>query len=172
MNRFSLCLFILTIFISGVITSCNKQDQNKPEDVLKQFLAADLVGDHKKAYSFLSSTNKNNKPFEQYVSEKSKHTNSELANLFIENTTHLIENVEIDGDNAKIRVDTTTVDLEIITKEVANASLEAARMGKSFQDIQDDIVEKYKKQALPLNNYKSNHTLIKEKDGWKVLLNY
>ncbi|HSG32621.1 MAG TPA: hypothetical protein VLB82_13875, partial [Thermodesulfobacteriota bacterium] len=102
MNRFRLCLCILAIFISGVFTSCDKLDQNKPEDVLKQFLAADLVGDHKKAYSFLSLANKKNKSLEQYVSEKSKHSNSELADLFIENTTHLIENVEIDGDNAKI----------------------------------------------------------------------
>jgi len=79
--------------------------------------------------------------------------------------------VEVNGNTANIKVDTTTVDLNIITREFTNAAFKAATTGKSFEDIQKDIVAKYKKQDLPLNNYKSNHKLIKEGNKWKVVLN-
>jgi len=108
---------------------------------------------------------------EQYISEKSKYYDSELAKLFIDKTTHKIINVEVNGNTANIKVDTTTVDLNIITREFTNAAFKAAATGKSFDDIQNDIAKIYKKQDLPLNTYKSNHKLIKEGNKWKVVLN-
>jgi hypothetical protein len=154
-----------------IISGCDNIFQSKPEDVLSEYLQADLVGDNKKAYSYVSAKDKKNKSLEQYISEKSKHSDSELAKLFIDKTTHKIINVDISGNTANIKVDTITVDLEIITREFANAALKAATTGKSFEDIEKDIVEKYKKQDLPLNTYKSNHKLIKEGNHWKVVLN-
>ena len=79
--------------------------------------------------------------------------------------------MEVNGNTANIKVDTTTVDLNIITKEFTNAAFKAATTGKSFDNIQNDIAQKYKKQDLPLNTYKSNHELIKEGNKWKVVLN-
>jgi hypothetical protein len=171
MNKFRIYILLLSAFSVLIVSACDKLFPSKPEDVLSEYLQADLVGDHKKAYSYISTTDKKSKSLEQYISGKSKYSHTELTKLFIENTTHKIENVEIDGDNAQIRVDTTTVDLEIITKEFANAGMRAVTTGKSFHDIQKDIAEKYKTQQLPLNNYKSNHQLIKEDNRWKVVLN-
>ncbi len=171
MNKLRIYLKVFLIFSIFLVASCDSIFQSKPEDVLSEYLQADLVGNHKKAYTYLSSNDKKNKSLEQYIGEKSKHSDSELAKLFIDKTTHKIVNVEINGNTANIKVDTTTVDLNIITREFTNAAFKTATTGKSFQDIQKDIVAKYKKQDLPLNNYKSNHKLIKEKDGWKVMLN-
>ena len=172
MNNIRTCLYVFLVLLVFPISGCDEIFQSKPEDVLSEYLQADLVGDHKTAYTYLSIDNKKNKSIEQYISEKSKHSGSELAKLFIDKTTHKIVSVDVNGDTASIKVDTTTVDLNIITREFANAALKAATTGKSFEDIQKDIVEKYKKQDLPLNDYKSNHKLIKEKDAWKVVLNF
>jgi len=45
--------------------------------------------------------------------------------LFIDKTTHKIINVEVNGNTANIKVDTTTVDLNIITREFTNAAFKA-----------------------------------------------
>ena len=170
MNKLRIYLKVFLIFSIFLVASCDSIFQSKPEDVLSEYLQADLVGDHKKAYTYLSTNDKKNKSLEQYIGEKSKHSDSELAKLFIDKTTHKIINVEVNGNTANIKVDTTTVDLNIITREFTNAAFKAATTGKSFQDIQKDIVEKYKKQDLPLNTYKSNHKLVKEGNKWKVVL--
>ncbi|NIP38283.1 MAG: hypothetical protein GWO07_03670 [Candidatus Dadabacteria bacterium] len=172
MNKFKYLFQVFIALLVLSISGCDGLFESKPQDVLIEYLNADTMGDHKKAYSHISSENKKNKPYELYAAEKSKYSYSELAKLFIENTTHKIENVEVSGDTAKIRVDTTTVNMEFITREIANAGFRAATTGKTFIDIQKDLAEKYKTQKLPLHNYKSNHKLIKEKDGWKVVLNY
>jgi len=172
MNKISIYYKLFILFSVLIISGCDSIFQSKPEDVLSEYLKADLVGDHKKAYTYLSSNDKKNKSLEQYIGEKSKHSDSELAKLFIDKTTHKIVNVEINGNTANIKVDTTTVDLNIITREFTTAAFKAATTGKSFQDIQNDIAEKYKKQVLPLNTYKSNHKLIKEDNKWKVVLSF
>ena len=171
MNKLRIYLKVFIIFSIFLVASCDSIFHSKPEDVLSEYLQADLVGDHKKAYTYISSKDKKNKSLEQYIGEKSKHSDSELAKLFIDKTSHKIINVEVNGNTANIKVDTTTVDLEIITREFTTAAFKAAATGKSFDDIQNDIVEKYKKQDLPLNTYKSNHKLIKEDNKWKVILN-
>jgi len=171
MNKLRIYLKVFIVFSILIISGCDNIFQSKPEDVLSEYLQADLVGDNKKAYTYLSSKDKNNKSLQQYIGEKSKHSDSELAKLFIDKTSHKIINVEVNGNTANIKVDTTTVDLNIITREFTNAAFKAATTGKSFQDIQNDIVEKYKKQDLPLNTYKSNHKLIKEGNKWKAVLN-
>ncbi len=171
MNKLRIYLKVFLIFSIFLVASCDSIFQSKPEDVLSEYLQADLVGDHKKAYTYLSTNDKKNKSLEQYIGEKSKHSDSELAKLFIDKTTLKIINVEVNGNTAIIKVDTTTVDLEIITREFTTAAFKTAASGKSFDDIQNDIVEKYKKQDLPLNTYKSNHKLIKEENKWKVVLN-
>ena len=170
MNKLRIYLKVFLVFSIFLVASCDNIFQSKPVDVLSEYLQADLVGDHKKAYTYISSKDKKNKSFEQYISEKSKHSDSELAKLFIDKTSHKIINVEVNGNTANIKVDTTTVDLGIITREFANAALKAAASGKSFQDVENDIAQKYKKQDLPLNTYKSNHKLIKEDGKWKVVL--
>ena len=171
MNKLRIYLKVFLIFSIFLVASCDSIFQSKPEDVLSEYLKADLVGDNEKAYFHLSSNDKKNKSLDQYISERSKHYDSELAKLFIGKTTHKIINVEVNGNTANIKVDTTTVDLNIITKEFTNAAFKAAATGKSFNDIQNDIAKKYKKQVLPLNTYKSNHKLIKEGNKWKVVLN-
>lgn len=171
MNKFKIYFQLLIAFSALIVSGCDNLFPSKPEDVLSEYLAADLVGDHKKAYSYISARDKKSKSLEQYISEKSKHTDSELTKLIIDKTTHKIINVDIDGNSAIIKVDTTTVDLNIITREFTNAAIKSATTGKSFQDTEKDIVEKYKTQDLPLNNYISNHKLIKEGNKWKVVLN-
>ncbi len=171
MNKFKIYYKLFIVVSVIIISGCDSIFQSKPEDILSEYLQADLVGDNEKAYTYLSSKDKKNKSLQQYISEKSKHSDSELAKLFIDKTSHKIVNVEVNGNTANIKVDTTTVDLEIITREFTNAAFKAATTGKSFDDIQNDIVEKYKKQDLPLNTYKSNHKLIKEGNEWKVVLN-
>ena len=171
MNKVKIYLKVFIVFSILLVASCDSIFQSKPEDVLSEYLKADLVGDNKKAYSYLSSNDKKNKSLEQYIGEKSKHSDSELAKLFIDKKSHKIINVEVNGNTANIKVDTTTVDLNIITREFTTAAFKAATTGKSFDDIQNDIVKKYKKQELPLNTYKSNHKLIKENNEWKVVLN-
>jgi len=171
MNKFKIYYKLFIVFSVLIISGCDSIFQSNPEDVLSKYLEADLIGDHKKAYSYISSKDKKNKSLQQYISEKSKHSQSELLKLFIDKTTHKILDVELNGNTANIEVGTATIDLKIITNEFVNASLKAVSSGKSFQDIQKDIAEKYKNQDLPLNTYKSNHKLIKENNEWKVVLN-
>ena len=135
-----------------------------------KYLKADLVGDHNKAYDYISAQDKKKKSLQQYVSEQSKNDGSEFIKLIIDKTTFKILNEQVNGNVANIEVATTTVDLNIIANEFANAALQAAA-GKTFEDIQQELAAKYKKQDLPLNTYKSSYTLVKENNKWKVLLN-
>lgn len=166
LSRFCIALSLIVNLILNM--GCDDLMNSKPEAVLSEYIQADMVADYQKAYSLLSSNYKKSKPFDVYVSEKSKHANNELTKMFIDKTTFKIVNVDIKDDIAYLKVDTTTVNLEIITREFANAAFSAARTGKSFDDIQRDFVEKYKTQNIPLHNYISNHTLIKEDGQWKV----
>lgn len=167
--RLSRFCIALALIINPILNmGCDDVINSKPEAVLSEYIQAALSGDLQKAYSFLSSNYKKSKPFDVYVSEKRKHADSKLTKMFIDKTTFKIVNVDVKNDIASVKVDTTTVDLEIITREFANAAFGAARTGKSFDDIQKDFAEKYKTQDIPLHNYISNHTLIKEGGQWKV----
>lgn len=171
MNKFKINSKLLIIFSIFILAGCENLFQSKPQDVLIKYLEADLVGDHNKAYSYISAEDKKKKSLEQYIIEKSKNDGSQLLELIIDKTTFKILNEKINGNTANVEVATTTVDLNIITNEFANAALQAAARGKSFEDVQSEIAEKYKKQQLPLNTYKSSYNLIKENNEWKVLLN-
>ena len=76
MNNIRTCLYVFLVLLVFPISGCDEIFQSKPEDVLSEYLQADLVGDHKTAYTYLSIDNKKNKSIEQYISEKSKHSGS------------------------------------------------------------------------------------------------
>ena len=160
-------LILLSVFI---LAGCENLFQSKPEDILLKYLKADLVGDHNKAYYYLSSRDKRKKSLQQYIGDQSKNDGSELIKLLIDKTKFKILNEQLNGNVARVEVETTTVDVNIITNEFANAALHADN-GKSFENIQREIAKKYKKEGLPLNTYKSSYNLVKENNKWKVLLN-
>jgi len=171
MNKFKINSKFLIIFSIFIFTGCENIFQSKPQDVLIKYLEADLVGDHKKAYNYISAQDKKKKSLEKYIREKSKNDGSELLKLIIDKTTFKILNEKINGNTANVEVATTTVDMNIITNEVANAAMQAATTGKTFEDVQSEIAEKYKKQQLPLNTYKSSYNLVKQENKWKIVLN-
>ncbi len=73
MNKFKIYYKLFIVVSVIIISGCDSIFQSKPDDVLREYLKADLVGDHKKAYTYLSTIDKKNKSLEQYISEKSKH---------------------------------------------------------------------------------------------------
>ena len=52
------------------LLACNNIVKHKPEDILIEYLKADMVGDFEQAYSYISKRDKNHKSLEKYISEK------------------------------------------------------------------------------------------------------
>jgi len=58
MNKYKINSKLLIIFSIFILTGCENLFQSKPQDVLIKYLEADLVGDHNKAYSYISAEDK------------------------------------------------------------------------------------------------------------------
>ena len=151
---------------------CNRNTQSGPETVLTKYLQSVYSGDYDTAYKYISSVDTRKKKLQKYKKENSGYSDKDLTKLIADNTTFKILSMNVEDNTATAEVETITVDVNIITNEIANAGMNAALSGKSFEDIQRETALKYKSQKLPLNTYNSTFNLVKENGEWKVLLNW
>lgn len=138
-----------------------------PENALTDYLDASLKGQPDKAYTYLSAADQKAQPFEDY---KAKHTapKSPLTQLVIDNVSYKILEIQEDGDSAKAKVEVTMPDLKALTKEGIKLAFAGSMDGKTPEDIQADIVEKYKTQEMPMSTEIRTLDLLKEDGEWKV----
>lgn len=171
-NHHNSTSYLILMLLILAAAGCNNNPQSGPEKVLTKYLQSYYSGDYDSAYKYICSKDSKKKSLQKFKNENAGYSDKELTKLIADNTSFQIKSSDIIDNTATIEVVTTTVDVNIITNEFANAGMNAALSGKSFDDIQRKIAQKYKSQKLPLNSYYSTFNLVKENGEWKVNLNW
>ena len=168
-------LIFLTVIFSIITYGCNKIEdfaEPSPKEALNGYLSALLKDRHKKVYSFVSSEDKKVKTLGVYVSEKSENTNS-LTSIIANKSSFSIVAVDKTGDKATAEVKLTYPDMGIVLKDFFRAGLAAAFGGGGDENVVvEQIAKNYEGKELPTTTETRDFNLVKEKDGWKVFLDW
>lgn len=169
---------ILFLFWILIINNCSKITES-PKKVVSKFLEAKLNWDYKEAYNYISSEDKQVRNLEEYKSEIGFYELSEdtiFIKTFKDVISFKIKKEDITKDKAVFEVEIQSPDFSSMTSEFLGEAFISAFSGKSEEEITKDfaqkIREKYKDKEMPMTTTTTYYNLMKEKDGWKVFLNW
>ena len=129
-----------------------------PKEVMGKYLDATYKGRHQEAYSLLSSEDKTAKSLDAF-SMPDGTDNSILAIVGLKDTYQVTE-VMTEGDRAKASV-------EVSSPDIGGAFVELLRTIRA-----KELAEKAQGMHWPTVARTEYYDLVKERDGWKVFLNY
>lgn len=158
-----LILFICLTLLFG----CTRSN---PKDVLSMYLDASLHSRYEEAYSHISSGDKAVKSLEEYSSAQEDNP---FAQAFVSKISYEIKDVSVTGNRAKANVEITMPDLSGMFMDVMGAAFASAFGDKHDEkEIERRLAEKYKNKDMPMTTRNESFTLVKEKGGWKVFLDW
>jgi len=170
---------ILGILIFSIImfstTGCDmidKYTQPDAKEVLNKYLDASLKNKSKEAYKYISSEDKAIKSLSMYKNDTYKKDNP-FAEIMLKSISFKILNVKETTNTADATVNITMPDMSILFKDFMGVALSSAFTDKKNQSkLQEKIAKKYETEALPTTSKEEEFHLVKEKDGWKVFLDW
>jgi len=168
MRKYIIHCLIMTLFL-WLVTGC--EIGPGPKDVLSSYLDASLKGRYEEAYNFISASDKAIKSLNTYLTENDKKDNP-FALTYVNNISFNILNVTKKGDKAYAEVEITLPDFSVMFKDIMGAAFESAFGNKDDKEIGRALAKKYEKGEVPLTTKKEKYELVKEKDGWKVFLDW
>jgi hypothetical protein len=161
---------ILALMIGG----CDKLSElNQPsaKDVLSSYLDASLKSRTEEAYGYVSTEDKSVKSLSEYKSENNKK-DSPLAAVIVSNVSFKVLNVTETGNTASANVQITLPDMGAMLKDLMGAAFSSAFSGKDKGEMEKEIAKKYETGQVPTTTKNEEFHLVKEKDGWRVFLDW
>ena len=159
-------LFVLLIFI---FTSCNFFGPS-PKDVLTKYLNSFFKGNYSQAYDLLSAKDRNFKNQKEYESQFNDNPFSKILEGKI---SFNIKEIKVNGDSAEATVEITAPDTRKIVAEIMGMAFASAFGGrKDDKEMQKMVTEKFKDKSLPKTTVTQTWDLVKDKEGWRVFLNW
>jgi hypothetical protein len=161
---------ILALMIGG----CDKLSElNQPsaKDVLTSYLDASLKSRTEEAYGYVSTEDKSVKSLSEYKSENNKK-DSPLAAVIVSNVSFKVLNVTETGNTASANVQITLPDMGVMLKDLMGAAFSSAFAGKDKGEMEKEIAKKYETGQVPTTTKNEEFNLVKEKDGWRVFLDW
>ena len=140
-----------------------------PKDALKQYLDALDQGDYVKAFSLISSKDKEVKDFQAYMSESSSQR-SALKLALASKISYSIKSSQKKGDEAEVLVDLNTPDFDAVYGQIFGDNPGETKADR--KEINRLLAETYKNSKMPMVKVNKTFTLYKEEDGWKVFLDW
>lgn len=167
---------LASLAIALAMTSCGGSNLPSPETVLTSYLDASLKNRHEEAYGYLSSEDKAFKSLEAYKAEREEDApfdeDSPMGKIFLGNIAFNVLEVTETGETAKVDVEMTLPDMEVLFKEMMKAAFGAAMSGRDKEEAQQELIEKYETTEVPTTTRSNTFDLVKEQDGWKVSMGW
>jgi len=162
MKRF-VVLFMLAMWATGCATGPG------PKEVMGRYLDAYGKGNNEEAYSLLSSSDKTAKSLDAF----SESEGSEIKAILGPRVSYEVKGIKTEGDKAKATVEVTTPDIKGVFGEVLGAIMGMVLGGEQDKNaLEKMLAEKVQGKNWPTTTRNEYYDLVKEKDGWKVFLNY
>ena len=162
MKRF-VVLFMLAMWATGCATGPG------PKEVMGRYLDAYGKGNNEEAYSLLSSSDKTAKSLDAF----SESEGSEIKAILGPRVSYEVKGIKTEGDKAKATVEATTPDIKSVFGEVLGAIMGMVLGGEQDKNaLEKMLAEKVQGKNWPTTTRNEYYDLVKEKDGWKVFLNY
>lgn len=163
--------FVLVLSIYGC-DKLNELSQPSAKEVLGNYLDASLKSRSEEAYGYISTEDKAVKSLSEYKSESDKKDNP-FAAVIVNNVSFKVIKVTESGGTAKADVEITLPDISVMFKDIMGAALNSAFSGKNKKsEIEKSIAKKYESGEVPTTTKNEEFYLVKEKDGWKVFLDW
>jgi hypothetical protein len=163
--------FAIICLASLAIVACEKLSSPSPNEVLNNYLDASLKGRYKEAYSYVSADDKAIKDLQSYLKANEKEDNP-FAQAIVSKVSYKILKLEKSYKKATADVEITLPDFGSIFADVMGAAFKSAFGGGDEKEMEKILAKKFKSGEVPLTTKKETFNLIKEKDGWKVYLDW
>jgi len=162
MKRF-VVLIMLAMWATGCATGPG------PREVMGRYLDAYGNGKNEEAYSLLSSSDKTAKSLDAF----SESEGSDFKAILGPKVSYQVKEVTTEGDKAKAAVEVTTPDIKGVFGEFFEAIMSMVLGGEQDKNaLEKMLAEKVQGKNWPTTTSTEYYDLVKEKDGWKVFLNY
>lgn len=165
---------LVSVFLAFSIVGCDKLSelqQPSASEVLNNYLDASLKSRGEEAYGFVSTEDKAVKSLSEYKEETDK-TDNPFAAIIANNVSYKVLKVTQSGSTAKADVEITLPDMSAMLKDLMGAAFSSAFGGKDKDEIEKSIAKKYETGDVPTTTKNEEFHLLKEKDGWKVFLDW
>jgi len=162
---------IMIAFMILAIVACEKISEPDPKAVLSTYVDASLQGRYKEAYAYVSSTDKAVKSLNDYLAEN-EETDNPFAQALVSSVSFNILNVTKTGQRATGEVQITLPDFDAIFKDIMGTAFKSVFSDANQKEIEQALAKKYESGDVPLTTRKETFQLVKEKEGWKVFLDW
>ncbi len=160
------------IFLASLtILACDKLSGPSLSEILYNYLDASLKGSYEEAYSYVSSEDKAIKDLHSYLKEREKEDNL-FAQAIVSKVSYKILKLDKSEKNASADVEITLPDLGAMFADVMGAAFKSAFGGGDEKEMEKTLAKKFESGEIPLTTKKGTFQLVKEKDGWKVFLDW
>jgi len=162
--------FVLALSVTGC-DEISELQQPSAKEVLSTYLDASLKSRSEEAYGYVSTEDKAVKSLSEYKSETDK-TDNPFAAVIVSSVSYKVLKVTESGSTAKANVEITLPDMSVMFKDLMGAAFSSAFGGKDKAEIEKSIAKKYETGDVPTTTKNEEIYLLKEKDGWKVFLDW
>jgi hypothetical protein len=160
---------IAIIFLAVLsVLACEKLTGPSPTEVLNNYLDALYKGRYVESYSYVSVEDKAVQDLKSYL----KKLDSPLAKVITSKISYEIVKLEKSDKTATADVEITGPDFGPLFFDVLGAALKSAFGGGGEKEMAKALAKKPASGEVPLITVKQTYQLVKEKDGWKVFLDW
>lgn len=163
---------VIVFFVSFAVFACDKASQAGPKEVLSSYLDAHLKGRSEKAYSYISSEDKAVKDLQTYIKENDLSKDIPFSKYLMRKCSYKILELDQSENEASADVEMTIPDLSAMLGSIMMTALTARPGSDPEKEIKEQMAKKLEKGNVPLTTTKNSMHLIKENDGWKVLMDW
>lgn len=145
-----------------------------PGEVVSKFINVGIDGKDEEAYSLISSEDKEMESFDAFskLRKKGREMGPPWTEMLKGQISFQVKDVKTEGDKAHVTVDITMPDLMSMMGELIGPAMLAALSGEKNEEAMKKFAETMKGKKIPTRTETKVYDLVKEKDGWKVFLNY
>lgn len=170
-NKISILLICSVLVFSATgYGKIAKLNQPSAEEILNSYFNALIMNQREESYGYVSSEDKKVKTFSQYKAEGDSINNA-LAIVIASSASYKVLKVNETGSTATADVEISYPDMGVMFKDFMLASA-GSKFGVKDNDIELELVKKYKSGEAPTITRNEKFHLIEESDGWKVFLDW
>lgn len=160
---------LLSLVVLLVFAGCNFFGPS-PKDVLTKYLNSYYKGNYSETYALLSEKDRNFKNQKEYEAE---FNDNPFAKIFAGKMSFNVKEIKTKGNTAEATVEITGPDLTKAAADLMGIAFASAFGGKKDEkEMEKMIADKFKDKSLPMTTVTQTYDLIKDKDGWRVFLNW
>jgi len=167
--------YIFMALVVFILSGCDKiteLTQPNSSDIVNNYIELSLKKLDSESYKFISSEDKKIKTIDEYKRELLKQK-SPIYTEMSKNITFKINSLKEKDDTAVAEVEISMPDVGILIKKFMKQAFEGIlKKSISHKDIESNILKNNNISELPKKIINKKFSLIKEKDGWKIFLNW